>query len=155
MSARREGKGKGQGTAANEAATAMNNGVGHGRLGSTAIPQKHLQNPPASRASVRPSVIPNLMHERLSSICQQQSDATLHNEDDGSTREPPTRRQRRDLHRCCDCFRSSTCALSRPTARSLACLCRVANIRCTSCACFNSCQNKRALLPPQTTATPR
>jgi hypothetical protein len=93
MSARREGKGKGQGTAANEAATAMNDGVGHGCLGSAATPHKHLQNPPASSASVRPSVTSNLMHVRPSSIRQQPSDATLHNEDDGSTREPPTRCQ--------------------------------------------------------------
>jgi hypothetical protein len=93
MSARREGKGKGQGTAAKEAATAMNNGVGHGHLGSAATSQKHLQNPPASSASVRPSIISNLMHERPSSIRQQPSDVTLHNEDDGSTREPATRRQ--------------------------------------------------------------
>ena len=35
----------------------------------------------------------------------------------------------------------------------ISCPCRAANKRCTSCACFNNCQNKRAPLPPPTIAT--
>ncbi len=98
----------------------------------------------------------NTASERPSSVRRQRPSAeSLQNDDDGSTREPPSRRQRQVLQRCCDCSRSSTCALSRPTARSQACPCRVANKRCTSCSCFNNCQNKRAPLPTPTTATLR
>jgi hypothetical protein len=71
MSARGEGMGKGRGTAAIKAATAMNKDVGHDCLGSAAAPQQYHQNLPASSASIRPSVTSNMMHERPSSTCQQ------------------------------------------------------------------------------------
>ncbi|KAI2494157.1 hypothetical protein MHU86_20389 [Fragilaria crotonensis] len=108
-------------------------------------------------SSTRSALVPHgTTRERPSSVRPQPLYDDSHvDADDGSTLEPPQRRQRQVLQRCCDCSRSSTCALSRPTARSAACPCRVANRRCTSCSCFNNCQNKRAPLPPPTTATLR
>ena len=139
------------GTAANDAATAMIDGVDHRRLELPAARQE-IQNP-TTRSALVPAGTPRA---RLSSVRRQPTRDNSHiDDDDGSTREPPLRRQRHVLERCCDCSRSSTCAQARPTARSAACPCRVANKRCTSCACFNNCQNKRAPLPTPTTATLR
>ena len=141
----------GRGTTANRAVTAMIDGVGHRRL-ELAAARQEIQNS-ATRSALVPS---GTASERPSSVRRQLTSNDSHIDDnDGSTREPPLRRQRQVLQRCCDCSRSSTCALSRPTARSAACPCRVANKRCTSCSCFNNCQNKRAPLPPSTTATLR
>jgi hypothetical protein len=121
-------------------------------------PQQSANSPETQDSLPRSATVPSgTTRERQSSIRQQlQRDESLHiNDDDGSTRKPPSRRQRQVLQHCCNCSRSLTCALSRPTACSLACPCRVASKRCTSCTCFNHSQNKRALLPPPTTATLR
>ncbi|KAI2498784.1 hypothetical protein MHU86_15687 [Fragilaria crotonensis] len=152
MSVNGAARGNARGTTANRAVTAVIDGVGHRRL-MLPTARQEIQN-----SSTRSALVPSgTARERPSSVRRQllASDESLQNDDDGSTREPPLRRQRQVLQRCCDCSRSSTCALARPTARSQACPCRVANKRCTSCSCFNNCQNKRAPLPPPTTATLR
>ncbi|KAI2492327.1 hypothetical protein MHU86_22233 [Fragilaria crotonensis] len=151
MSVNGAARGNARGTTANRAVTAVIDGVGHRRL-MLPTARQEIQN-----SSTRSALVPHgTTRERPSSVRPQPlNDASHVDADDGSTQEPPLRRQRQVLQRCCDCSRSSTCALSRPTARSQACPCRVANKRCTSCSCFNNCQNKRAPLPPPTTATLR
>ncbi|KAI2490761.1 hypothetical protein MHU86_23808 [Fragilaria crotonensis] len=140
-----------RGMTATRAETAVIDGVDHRRL---VLPtaRQEIQNS-LTRSALVPHGTPR---ERPSSVRPQPLTDDSHvDADDGSTHEPPRRRQRQVLQRCCDCSRSSTCALSRPTARSQACPCRVANKRCTSCSCFNNCQNKRAPLPTPITATLR
>ncbi|KAI2493422.1 hypothetical protein MHU86_21121 [Fragilaria crotonensis] len=151
MSVNGAARGDSRGTAANDAATAMIDGVGHRRL-MLPTARQEIQN-----SSTRSALVPHgTTRERPSSVRPQPLHDDSHvDDDDGSTREPPLRRQRQVLQRCCDCSRSSTCALARPTARSQACPCRVANRRCTSCSCFSNCQNKRAPLPPPNTTTLR
>ncbi|KAI2493141.1 hypothetical protein MHU86_21402 [Fragilaria crotonensis] len=151
MSVNGAARGNARGTTANRAVTAMIDGVGHRRLMSPTARQE-IQN-----SSTRSALVPHgTTRERPSSVRPQPLHDDSHvDDDDGSTREPPLRRQRQVLQRCCDCSRSSTCALARPTARSQACPCRVANKRCTSCSCFSNCQNKRAPLPPPNTTTLR
>ncbi|KAI2506074.1 hypothetical protein MHU86_8395 [Fragilaria crotonensis] len=146
MSVNGAARGNARGTTANRAVTAVIDGVGHRRL-MLPTARQEIQN-----SSTRSALVPHgTTRERPSSVRPQPLNDDSHvDADDGSTREPPLRRQRQVLQRCCDCSRSSTCALSRPTARSQACPCRVANKRCTSCSCFNNCQNKRAPLPPPT-----
>ena len=138
------------GNRASRAQTAATDGVGHRRLVVAANSPKTQNSLPRS-AAVPSGTAP----ARTAPARRTSRDVSFNGEDDGSTQEPPTRRPRNVLTRCCDCSRSSTCALSKPTARSQACPCRVANKRCTSCACFAHCQNKRAPLPPPTTATLR
>ena len=147
MSASGDASRKGRGKRASNALTAVTDGVGHRRLVEIA------DSPETQNSLPRSAVVPSGTRSivRNSSVRRQlPNDESLTND----ANEPPLRRQRQVLQRCCDCSRSSTCALSRPTARSQACPCRVANKRCTSCACLGQCQNKRAPLPT-TTATLR
>ncbi len=64
-----------------------------------------------------------------------------------ATTEPPSqRRKTKSTTPCCDCTRHSTCtslgAKSRP-----GCACLLARRKCSGCACFRQCRNKRPMLP--------
>ena len=108
MSVNGAGTGNGRGTTANRAVTAVIDGVGHRRL-ELAAARQEIQNS-ATRSALVPS---GTASERPSSVRRQLASNDSHVDDnDGSTREPPLRRQRQVLQRCCDCSRSSTCALS-------------------------------------------
>ena len=151
MSARERGASAGRDPTATDAATAMIDEIDHCRLASgTPTPQ---ENSSARRAPVPSHGAPVQGAQPSTGTRRPRaSDETPH---DGHDNEPPSSRRRHAVHRCCDCSRSSTCAMSRPTARSVACPCKVDNKRCTSCACYKNCQNKRASLPTPTTATLR
>ena len=151
MSARGDVPANNEGNRASDAQTAGTDGVGHRRLVvDSDSPETHNSLPRS--AAVTSGTAPVVRHASVRR--QMPRDESLQSDANDGSREPPMRRQRQVLRRCCDCSRSSTCALSKPTARSLACPCRVANQRCTSCACFGNCQNKREPLPT-TTATLR
>ena len=64
-----------------------------------------------------------------------------------ATTEPPSqRRKTKSTTPCCDCTRHSTCtslgAKSRP-----GCACLLARRKCSGCACFRQCRNKRPNIP--------
>ncbi|KAI2510249.1 hypothetical protein MHU86_4127 [Fragilaria crotonensis] len=125
MSVNGAARGDSRGTAANDAATAVIDGVGHRRL-TLPTARQEIQN-----SSTRSALVPS-----------------------GTARERPSsvRRQRRVMcrYKRRRWFHSRTTVAS--TATSPPALLRLLEI---IDLCFNNCQNKRAPLPPPTTATLR
>ena len=64
-----------------------------------------------------------------------------------ATTEPPRqRRKTKSTTPCCDCTRHSTCTSLGAKGRP-GCACLLAKRKCSGCACFRRCRNKRSLLP--------
>ena len=62
--------------------------------------------------------------------------------------QPPRRRQKtKTTTKCCGCARNSTCQSKGERGR-IGCSCLLEGRKCTDCACFRQCKNKRILLPP-------
>jgi hypothetical protein len=60
---------------------------------------------------------------------------------------PPQRqRKTRATKKCCNCARNATCQSKAPRGH-LKCSCLLPGRKCTDCACFWQCKNKRNMLP--------